>query len=64
MSGTALYRALVHAGAPEEEAKEAAAEIDTLEKDISEIKIMLAELRIMVRVLVVLVVAILIKSFF
>ena len=64
MSGTPLYRALVHAGAPEEEAKEAAAEIDMLEKDISEIKIMLAELRIMVRVLVVLVVAILIKSFF
>ena len=64
MSGTALYRALVHAGAPEEEAKEAAAEIDTLEKDISEIKIMLAELRITNRIMIVLLIAILIKSFF
>ena len=51
MSRTALYRALVHAGAPDEEAREAAAEIDTLSKDMSEVKIM-------VRVLVVLVVAV------
>ena len=28
MSGTSLYRALVHAGAPEAEAKEAADNID------------------------------------
>ncbi len=30
MSGTALYRALVKAGAPELEAKEAAADFDTI----------------------------------
>ncbi len=64
MSGTALYRALIEAGASQETAKEAAAEIDTLGKDISEIKIMLAELRITNRIIIVLVVAILIKSFF
>ena len=64
MSGTALYRALIEAGASQETAKEAAAEIDTLGKDISEIKIMLAELRITSRIMIVLVVAILVKSFF
>ena len=46
MSGTALYRALVHAGAPEEEAKEAASELDTIHSDISELKITVAELKI------------------
>ena len=58
MSGTALYRALIEAGASEETSKEAAAEIDTLSRDISEIKVLLAELRIMVRILVALVIAI------
>ena len=58
MSGTALYRALIEAGTSEETAKEAAAELDTLGRDISEIKVLLAELRIMVRILVALVIAI------
>ena len=57
MSGTALYRALVHAGAPEEEAKEAAAEIDNM-------KTILTELRITNRIMIALMIAILIKSFF
>ena len=39
-------------------AKEAAAEPDALSRDISEIKVLLAELRIMVRILVALVIAI------
>ena len=51
MSGTSLYRALIHAGAPEAEAREAAAEMDTLGKDMSELKLM-------VRILVGLVIAI------
>ena len=58
MSGTALYRALIEAGTSEATAKEAAAEIDTLSKDMSEIKVLLAELRIMIRILVALVIAI------
>lgn len=64
MSGTSLYRALVHAGAPEAEAKEAAAELDTLNKDISDLKIMVAEIRVTNRILVALLIAVLIKSFF
>ena len=51
MSGTSLYRALIHAGAPEAEAREAAAEMDTLGRDMSEVKLM-------VRILVGLVIAI------
>ena len=58
MSGTALYRALIEAGTSQETAKEPAAEIDTLSRDISEIKVLLAELRIMARILVALVIAI------
>ena len=58
MSGTALYRALIEAGTSQETAKEAAAELDTLGRDISEIKLLLAELRIMVRILVALVIAV------
>ena len=58
MSGTSLYRALIHAGAPEAEAREAAAEMDTLGKDMSEVKLMIAETRIMVRILVGLAIAI------
>ena len=58
MSGTSLYRALVHAGAPEAEAREAAAEMDTLGRDISEVKLMVAETRIMARILVGLAIAI------
>ena len=57
MSGTALYRALVHAGAPEEEAKDAASEIDNM-------KIILTELRVTNRIMIALLIAILIKSFF
>ena len=57
MSGTALYRALIEAGTSQETAKEAA-ELDTLSRDISEIKVLLAELRIMVRILVALVIVI------
>ena len=62
MSGTSLYRALVHAGAPE--AKEAAAELDTLSKDIFDLKIMVAEIRVTNRILVALLIAVLIKFFF
>ena len=51
MSGTALYRALIEAGASQETDKEAAAEIDTLSRDMSEVKLM-------VRILVALVIAI------
>ena len=51
MSGTALYRALIEAGASQATAKEAAAEIDTLSGDMSEVKLM-------VRILVALVIAI------
>ena len=58
MSGTSLYRALVHAGAPEAEAREAAAEMDTLGRDMSEVKLMVAETRIMARILVGLAIAI------
>ena len=51
MSGTALYRALIEAGTSEATAKEAAAEIDTLSRDMSEVKLM-------VRILMALVIAI------
>ena len=47
----------IEAGTSQETAKEAAW-IDTLSRDISEIKVLLAELRIMVRILVALVIAI------
>ncbi len=61
MDTTPLYRALIHAGAPEDEAKEAASafseKIDTMEKDIAEIKTTN-------RIIVVLALAIFIKSFF
>ena len=50
MSGTALYCALIEAGTSQETAKEAAAEIDTLSRDMSEVKLM-------VRILVALVIA-------
>ena len=39
MSGTALYRALISAGADKQEAKDAAAEIDTLASDVKEVKV-------------------------
>ena len=51
MSGTALYRALIEAGTSEATAKAAAAELDTLSRDMSEVKLM-------VRILVALVIAI------
>ena len=57
MSGTSLYRALAHAGAPESEAREAAAEIDNM-------KTILTELRITNRIIIALLIAVLIKSFF
>ena len=68
MSGTALYRALVHAGAPEAEAKEAADDIDDTTKVIdgrlSGLELMVAEIRVMNRILIALLIAVLIKSFF
>ena len=57
MSGTSLCRALAPAGAPEAEAKEAAAEIDNM-------KTILTELRITNRIIIALLIAVLIKSFF
>jgi len=38
MSGTALYRALVSAGAPADEAKEAAGEIDNMNSILLELR--------------------------
>lgn len=68
MSGTSLYRALVHAGAPEAEVKEAADNIDNTIKAIdgrlSGLEIMVAEIRVTNRILIALLIAVLIKSFF
>lgn len=58
MSGTSLYRALIHAGAPEAEAREAAAGMGALGRDMSGVKPMVAETRIMARILVGLAIAI------
>ncbi len=54
MSGTALYRALVHAGAPENEAKEASDSIDhtftgkfnTIDERLNRLEVTVAELRV------------------
>jgi len=59
MSGTALYRALVHAGAPEE-AKEAA---NALDDNLQSINERLARLDVIVKFNTALLVAILVKSF-
>ena len=68
MSGTSLYRALAHAGAPEAEAKEAADNVDNTIKIIdgrlSGLEIMVAEIRVTNRILIALLIAVLIKSFF
>ena len=68
MSGTSLYRALVHAGAPEAEAKETADNMDNPVKAIdgrlSALQIMVAEIRVTNRILIALLIAVLIKSFF
>ena len=68
MSATSLYRALVHAGAPEAEAKEAADNIDNTIKAIdgrlSGLEVMVAEIRVTNRILIALLIAVLIKSFF
>ena len=68
MSGTSLYRALVHAGAPEAEAKEAADHIgDTIkviDGRLSGLEVMVAEIRVTNRILIALLIAVLIKSFF
>ena len=68
MSGTSLYRALAHAGAPEAEAKEAADHIDNTIKIIdgrlSGLEVMVAEIRVTNRILIALLIAVLIKSFF
>ena len=68
MSGTSLYRALVHAGAPEAEAKEPADDIDDTIKVIagrlSGLAVMVAEIRVTNRILIALLIAVLIKSFF
>ena len=68
MSSTSLSRALVHAGAPEAEAKEAADSIDNTIKAIdgrlSALEVMVAEIRVTNRILIALLIAVLIKSFF
>ena len=71
MSGTSLYRALGHTGAPEAEAKEtkeAADNIDntikTIDGRLSGLEIMVAEIRVTNRILIALLIAVLIKSFF
>lgn len=68
MSGASLYRALVQAGAPEAEAKEAADNMDNTIKAIdgrlSALEIMVAEIRVTNRILIALLIAVLIKSFF
>ncbi len=49
MSGTALYRALVHAGAPEDEAKEASEAVDNtsaaIDKRLNSLETAVAELK-------------------
>ena len=68
MSGTSLYRALMHAGAPEAETKEAADNIDDTLKVIagrlSGLEVMVAKIRVTNRILIALLIAVLIKSFF
>ena len=68
MSGASLCRALVHAGAPEGKAKEAADNMDNTIKAIdgrlSGLEIMVAEIRVTNRILIALLIAVLIKSFF
>ena len=59
MSGTALYRALVAANSPEELAKDAAEEIDTIHSDIAQLKVMVAEIRVTNRILIGLVMVVL-----
>ncbi len=68
MRGTALYRALIQAGAEEETAKEVADGFDNnikiINDRLSNLEIAVAEVRITNRILIVLVLAIFIKSFF
>lgn len=71
MSGTSLYRAPVHAGAPGAEAKEAKEAADNIDNTIkaidgrlSGLEIMVAEIRVTNRILIALLIAVLIKSFF
>lgn len=68
MSGASLYRALVQAGAPEAEAKEAADNMDNtikvIERRLSALETMVAEIRVTNRILIALLIAVLIKSFF
>ena len=68
MSATSLYRAPAPAGAPEAEAKEAADNIDNTIKAIdgrlSGLEVMVAEIRVTNRILIALLIAVLIKSFF
>lgn len=68
MSGASLYRALVHAGAPEAEAKETADNTDNtiqaIDGRLSGLEIMVAEIRVTNRILIALLIAVLIKSFF
>jgi len=61
MSGTALYRALVHAGAPEDEAKEASDVVDDKFNSIDE---RLTKLDTMTKINTAILIAILLKSFF
>ncbi len=61
MSGTALYRALVSAGAPEDQAQEAAGAVDDQLKEINE---KLVRLDILSKISTALILAVLIKSFF
>ncbi len=68
MSGTALYRALVHAGAPESEAKEASdaveGKFDNTAEQLRKVNMTITELKVTSRITLALVAAILIKSFF
>jgi len=57
MSGTALYRALIEAGASEETAGNAASQLDRVEQPLT-------ALDIKINILLAIAVAILIKSFF
>jgi len=61
MSGTALYRALIHAGAPEDEAKEASDVVDSKFDNIDE---RLIRLDTLTKINTAILVAILVKSFF
>ncbi len=68
MSGTALYKALIEAGASEQNATEATRDLDNIHKSIdnrlSNLEIKSSVLDAKSNIIIVLLIAILVKSFF